>query len=147
MRHIYLIRLGLSLWFLLLIGCTAKEDQSSRNANSSTEASVPNKSIDQAAVKTAIQSTLGYRERLTGSSEAECKDFSTKRSLEMPVSAADRANGVEEKWCLELAFACRTRPNSSWFDVPNVVKLRRSAGGWSGDNYIGSSGWELCTKR
>jgi hypothetical protein len=62
-------------------------------------------------------------------SRVECKDFNITCSHPLEITHADKANGVEEKWCIKIDFIGRTSmPSHEWVEYSDVYKVQRHNG-------------------
>lgn len=60
----------------------------------------------------------------------ECKDFTPICAQAMELSASDKANGVQEKWCVNESYASRLDPNGEWANKSRPVEVFRRNGKW-----------------
>lgn len=81
----------------------------------------PPQDIEKAAVKALLlRNCSGY---------AECKDFQLRCANNDTLDRADNANGVTERWCLNITYLITARQNNaSWYNSEEHVGISRING-------------------
>lgn len=92
--------------------------------------------LSQAAHQAAVNRLLeiGTPGKQSGPCRAggdiECRDFQATCARALELTEADRATGVEEKWCVQESYARRIKPDGAWTAAVRPVELARRGTAW-----------------
>jgi len=62
--------------------------------------------------------------------DIECRDFKAKCAKAVELSAADKTNGIEEKWCVHESYSSRLKPEGEWKDTLRPGEVLKRNGNW-----------------
>jgi hypothetical protein len=70
---------------------------------------------------------------------AECKDYKISAKAHLDLTAADRANGTEDEWCVTVSYIRREAADRRWEDQLSTNNFTEHSGGWkAGQTSFGS---------
>lgn len=117
-RVIFLIILA-----ILLAGCGGQEEGNEAEIAQDVEAATP-----QEAVDLAIEIAADECETLPGDS---CQEFKLTCSEKLELAEADKANNVEEKWCLAIGYQKHSPTlGPDWKDQEGNFSVERVSSQW-----------------
>ena len=93
------------MWIIFLTSCQPNNDSPSILSNLF--------SLPQEAKDAVIKKEQDACKKAGG----ECKDFKITWSYPLESTSADKANGVEEMWCVKVAYLSRS--SGKWYDGSN----------------------------
>lgn len=69
----------------------------------------------------AKDATISLEEVTCQTRLLECKDFKISHSKPLEITAAEKANGVTEKWCVSLKYVFKSKGDKEWRDGRNYM--------------------------
>lgn len=81
------------------------------------------------------QSAIDYILNIHNKKASELRDLKLVDSENLPLSDADRANGITEKWCVALSYISQV-DNGKWNDISLVWVVDNIDGSWQEDDIM-----------
>ncbi len=90
--------------------------------------------------------TKRVQESKTCTHDYQCRDFKVTRLKQMDLTSADKANGIDTRWCIQVAYIFFNDRDKLWQDNNGVVWIEQSQGAlkitvealWFGKSIAGS---------
>lgn len=106
----------------------------SNNATVSTNDEPPREAIDVALSAATKDCT---HEIYQGQNpQSECKNYKFADFAECEITPANKENGMDEKWLIQVTWVQRDKSDGQWFDKAIPYKVARENGKWTSSNAI-----------
>jgi hypothetical protein len=107
------------LTLMLLFGCGSGGSGENSQMDESTVTENPSE-VGFQAIELLGEEARGVQQG------AEVRDFKIRWEEQAPLTSADRANGLSEKWCVSVSYAVNYPIVGSWQDATGTVLVTKS---------------------
>ena len=82
------------------------------------------KTVIDTAIASIINSGFCHQDNI--SLGGECREFKVARAVRNPITDADKANGIDDSWCIQIDYIKKRVNSDKWEQVTEVIYITKS---------------------